>query len=159
VPGSDDISGDDISEPAEQGNFCELSSPMEQLTRQEPSRVRPFHQLATLTRSADPSATSRGQEVDAHQVPAEGLQGLSEQLSGLAVSDSATAAQSVSVNILFDIEARFPCTAAFITAEFALVLARNPTDGTYQRIGVAQVQKKDGEAFVKDAVKTEVVIL
>jgi hypothetical protein len=65
----------------------------------------------------------------------------------------------VLAKVLFDIQPQFPCTVAFITNRFALVLRLNSSDGSYTRIGVAELGGKDIEHFVTGNHRNEVVIV
>jgi hypothetical protein len=65
----------------------------------------------------------------------------------------------VIAKVLFDIKLQFPCTAAFITNRFALVLRRSSSDGSYTRIGVAELGEKDAEHFMTGNRRNEVVIV
>jgi hypothetical protein len=86
---------------------------------------------------------------------------LSKLFSRLKVSNSPSTALpgSVAAKVLFDIEPKFPCFAAFVTNTYALVLQRNDSDGSYKRIGVASFVSKEVEKFLQSSRQSEIIIV
>lgn len=85
--------------------------------------------------------------------------GVGELFSRLKISSASSSSIGIAVNckVLFDGEPQFPCTAAFITAKFALVLACRENNN-YTRIGTAEFSGKDAEEFMKDATQSKILI-
>jgi hypothetical protein len=85
---------------------------------------------------------------------------LNKLFSGLTVSKGFRNKSSlVTAKVLFDNQPQFLCTAAFITNRFALVLRRSSSDGSYTRIGVAELGEKNAEHFMTGNCGKEVVIV
>lgn len=93
------------------------------------------------------------------KLAAESKGGIGKLFSGLKLSSASSSSTGFTMKckVLFDREPKFPCTAAFITNKFALVLACREMN-SYTRIGTAEFSGKDAEEFMKDATRDEIFI-